>query len=514
MRQLLLGGSLRATARKFPDKTAFVFNDKRITYAEFEARVNRLANALLAKGYRPGEHIGILAFNCIEYFEILYALAKTGMVAVPVNFRFIGDEITYAVNHGDARALIYQASFREQLNQIRSDFERIGPDDFMVFDGPGDPSDADYEEVIASSSPEEPGVEVAETAPWYIGYTSGTTGRPKGALRSHRSNILLASNMGFASECDVILLIMPVFHSNSIWFGCMGVYYGCTTVILHSGGFDAREILEIIDREGVTLSSLVPTMYTMILDLPDKAKYDTSSVRTLIVSSAPLMTKTKEQILEYFKNSQLFEAYGSSELGLVTWLRPEDQYRTVRSCGKVATATQIKLINAQGRECAPGEVGELYAVGPGMFDGYYNQPEADKDAYLGEFASSGDMATVDEEGFYYLVDRKHDMIISGGENIYPTEIDDVLTKHPKINLAAVIGVPDEKWGEAVKAVIKLNPGEELTEEEAIAYCKEHLASYKCPKSVDFTDTIPLTPTGKLLKRELRSKYWDGMEAKI
>ena len=312
----------------------------------------------------------------------------------------------------------------------------------------------------------------------------------------------------------MVLLIMPLFHSNSIWFGSMGVYYGCTTVIHHSGGFEAREILDEMDRERVTLSSLVPTMYTMILQLPDKDKYDTSSVRTLVVSSSPLMTKTKERILAFFKNSRLFEAYGSSELGLVTWLRPEDQYRTVRSCGKVAVASQIKLINDQGRECAPGEVGELFAMGPGMFDGYYNQPEADKAAFWGEFASSGDMARVDEEGFYYLVDRKHDMIISGGENIYPTEIDDVLTKHPKIQLAAVIGVPDEKWGEAVKAVVILKPGEGLTQEEVMAYCKEHLAGYKCPKSVDFVDSIPMTPTGKLLKRELRSRYWDGAEAKI
>ena len=514
MRQLLLGDSLRATTRKFPDKTAFVFKDRRLTYGQFEERVNRLANALLARGYRPGEHIGILAYNCIEYFEILYALAKAGLVAVPVNFRFIGGEITYAVNHGDARAMIYQASFREPINQVRAQFEKISAADFIVFDGRGDPGDADYEEVLASSNPAEPGLELPETTPWYIGYTSGTTGRPKGALRSHRSSILLASNMDLAHEDDVVLLIMPLFHSNSIWFGSMGVYYGCTTVIHHSGGFEAREILDEMDRERVTLSSLVPTMYTMILQLPDKDKYDTSSVRTLVVSSSPLMTKTKERILAFFKNSRLFEAYGSSELGLVTWLRPEDQYRTVRSCGKVASASQIKLINDQGRECGPGEVGELFAMGPGMFDGYYNQPEADKAAFLGEFASSGDMATIDEEGFYYLVDRKHDMIISGGENIYPTEIDDVLTKHPKIQLAAVIGVPDEKWGEAVKAVVILKPGEALAEEDVIAYCKEHLAGYKCPKSVDFADSIPMTPTGKLLKRELRSRYWDGAENKI
>lgn len=514
MPQLLIGDSLRSTARKFPDKTAFVFKDRRITYAAFEDRVNRLANGLLSKGYKPGDHIAILAFNCIEYYEILYALAKAGMTAVPVNFRFVGPEISYIVNHGDARALIYEADFRDAISEVRSEFEQVGADDVVVFGGEGEPGDTDYEEFLAASSPADPDIKVNETMTWYIGYTSGTTGRPKGATRSHRASILLASNIDLTSEADVVLLVMPIFHSNSIWFGSMSVYYGCTTVIYHSGGFNPREILEIMEREKVTFSSLVPTMYTMILQVPDKEKFDTDSIKRLLVSSAPLMTKTKEQILAFFKQSELFEGYGATETGLVTVLRPEDQYRKIRSCGKVAAFVKIKILDDDGRECAPGEVGELYAVTPGMFEGYYNQPEANAKAFRGEYAAVGDMARIDEEGFYYIVDRKNDMIISGGENIYPTEIDDLLSKHPKIHQVAVIGVPHEKWGEAVKAVVILKPGEELTEAEVIAYTKEHLAGYKCPKSVDFVDSIPLNPMGKILKRELRIKYWEGHEAKV
>ena len=514
MSQLLLGESLRATARKYPNKTAFVFGDRRQTFSEFENRVNRLANGLLAKGYKPRDHIAILAYNCMEYFEMLYALAKAGMTAVPVNFRLVGKEISYIVNHGDSRALIYQASFRDTIKQVKGGFEKIGSGDFIVFDGEGNPGDNDYEKLIAASSPLEPEVELDESYIWYIGYTSGTTGRPKGAIRSHRASILLASNLDMAREIDTILLIMPLFHSNSIWFGSMGVYYGCTTVIHHSGGFDPHQILSVMEQEKVTFSSLVPTMYTMILQLPDKDKYDISSVRRLLVSSSPLMTKTKKEILAFFSNSELFESYGATEVGLVTWLRPEDQYRTVRSCGKAAACTQIKLIGRDGNECAPDEVGELYAKGPSMFDGYYKQPEANEAAFLGDYVSVGDMAKVDEEGFYYLVDRKNDLIISGGENIYPTEIDDVISKHPRVHLAATIGVPDEKWGEAVKAVIVLKPGEEMTEDEVIKHCKAHLASYKCPKSVEFTDSIPMTQTGKLLKRELRKKYWEGFDTEI
>jgi len=514
MPQLLIGNSLRATARKFPDKTAFVFKDQRITYADFDDRVNRLANGLLGKGYESGDHIAILAFNCIEYYEILYALAKAGMTAAPVNFRFLGQEISYIVNHSDARALIYEVSFRETISEVRSEFEKVEADDFIVFGGEGDPGDTDYEAFIAASSPADPEIKVEETTTWYIGYTSGTTGRPKGAMRSHRGSVLLASNIDLAYENDVVLIVMPIFHSNSIWFGSMGVYYGCTNVIYHSEGFNPREILQIMQQEKVTFSSLVPTMYTMILQVPDKDTFDATSVRRLLVSSSPLMTKTKDQILAFFSNSELFEGYGATETGLVTCLRPEDQYHTVRSCGKVAPFVKIKVLNEQGNECAPGEVGELYAVTPSMFEGYYNQPEADTKAFLGEYASVGDMARVDEEGFYYIVDRKNDMIISGGENIYPSEIDDVLSKHPKIHQVAAIGIPHDKWGEAVKAVIVLKPGEEMTEAEVIAYSKENLAGYKCPKSVDFVDALPLNPTGKILKRELREKYWEGQEAKI
>lgn len=514
MTQLLMGDSLRATARKFPDKTAFVFKDRRITFREFEERVNRLANGLLDKGYQPGDHIAILAFNCIELFEILYALAKAGMTAVPINFRLVGSEITYILNHSGARALIYQDAFCETIETEKGAFKGLGKDDYIIFGGEGISNDTDYEAFIAKARPTAPAVQPKESDIWYIGYTSGTTGQPKGALRSQRASILLACNLEVACESDVVLLIMPLFHSNSIWFGSMAVYYGCTTVIHPSGGFDPREVLATIERERISFSSLVPTMYNMILQLPDKDKYDTSSVRRLLVSSSPLMTETKKQILSFFSNSELFESYGATEIGLVTWLRPEDQYRTVRSCGKVAPFCQIKLIDSNGNECAPGEVGELYAISPGLFDGYYKQPDADAAAFMGRFASVGDMATVDENGFYYLVDRKKDMIISGGENIYPTEIDDVISTHPKVYLAATIGVPDEKWGEAVKSFVVLKPGETMDCSEITSFCKERLASYKCPKSVEFVDSLPMTQTGKILKRELRDKFWQGMECRI
>ncbi|MBU2552585.1 MAG: long-chain-fatty-acid--CoA ligase [Proteobacteria bacterium] len=514
MPKLLVGDALRASARKLPDKTAFIFKDRRIDFKTFEERVNRLANGLLAKGYQPGDHVAVLAFNCIEYFEILFALAKTGMVAAPVNFRFVGPEIEYLVNHSDSRLLIYESAFRDAVSGCRTNFDRVGSEDYIVFGGEGDPGDTDYETLLAESSPDDPAVEVEETDTWYIGYTSGTTGRPKGALRSNRANILLAMNMPYFSEETVNLMIMPIFHSNSIWFGLIGAYYGATTYIYPSGGFNPRELLEIIEREKITFSSMVPTMYSLILMVEDKDRFDTGSLEIILCSSAPLMTQTKEAILTFFKTAELYEGYGATETGGVTTLRPKDQWRKVRSCGKASSFCRIKILDADGKECKPGQVGELFAVSPGMFEGYYKNPEANAKAFRGEYASVGDMAMMDEEGFYYIVDRKHDMIISGGENIYPTEIDDLLAKHPKVQQVAVVGVPDTKWGEAVKAVIVPAAGAEVTEQEIIAYCKENLAGYKCPKSVDFWEALPLNPMGKILKREIRSKYWQDREVKI
>ena len=514
MPQMLIGDVLRATAQKLPNRTAFVFKDRRIDYSVFEDRTNRLANGLLTRGYRPGDHIGILAFNCIEYYEILFSTAKAGMVAVPLNFRFAGEEISYILNQSDTRALIYEAHFCDVIHGIRSKFEKINAEDYLVFGGDGDPGDSNYEEIIAASSNAEPVVEVKETDTWYIGYTSGTTGRPKGAMRSHRSNVMLAVQRIYVDEDDILLLIMPIFHSNSIWFGLMGVYRGATTVIYPSRGFNAREILEIIERKKITFSSMVPTMYTLIMQVPDKEKFDIRSVKKLLTSSAPLMTRAKKQILEFFKHAELYEGYGATESGGVTTLYPKDQYRKVRSCGRANPFTRIKILDADGKECQPGEVGELFAVSPGMFEGYYKQPEADAKAFTGEYLTVGDMAMVDEEGYYYIVDRKNDMIISGGENIYPTEIDDLLSEHPKILQAAAVGIPDEKWGEAVKAVAVLKPSEQLSESEVIAYCKAHLAGYKCPRSVDFIDSLPMNQTGKILKREIREKYWKGCDAKI
>lgn len=515
--QMVIGDIIRTSARRLPDKLAVVFRGKRFTYGQLNDRVNRLANGINKLGFKQGDRISILLYNCNEYIEILFALAKLGITAVPVNFRFVGSEIEYIVNNSESQFLIYGEEFQPNVHQVKDNFEFIGPKGYLYV-GTNPPEYAQsYEEFLKTNSPEEAQVDVTEEDTFYFGYTSGTTGFPKGAVRSHRCNytLFLAVNATFGlSEEDLSLLIMPLFHSNSIWFALAQLMAGGTIYIYPSGRFNPREILEIIAEEKVTFSSLVPTMYTLIFNLPDKEKYDTNSLRILLTSSAPLMTKTKEEILAFFKHVNLFEGYGATESGLVTTLRPKDQFRKVRCCGQASIGVAVKILSPDGNEVEPGVVGELFSRSPYQFEGYYKMPETNRDAFRGEWFSAGDMATYDNEGYYYIVDRKKDMIISGGENIYPTEIDDILSKHPKVLEAAVIGVPDEKWGEAVKAVVILKKDAQATAEELIRYCKDRLAGYKVPKSVDFVTEVPKSPTGKILKRQIREAYWKDFDVKI
>ncbi len=261
---------------------------------------------------------------------------------------------------------------------------------------------------------------------------------------------------------------------------------------------------------------MAPTMFTLILSLPheERAKYDVSSVRCIISAAAPLHTKTKEEILDYFKGADLHEFYGATETGIVTNLRPRDQRRKIRCVGQPFFGADIKLLDAEGREVGPGEVGEIYAATPFLLQEYYKRSEATEKGTHGNYFSVGDMARCDEEGYYYIVDRMQDMIISGGSNIYPAEIEEVLHSHPKIQEAAVIGVPDEKWGESVKAIVVLKPGESASEKDIIEYCKENAADYKKPRSVDFVDDLPRNPSGKILKRIIRKQYWGEQDFQV
>jgi long-chain acyl-CoA synthetase len=303
---------------------------------------------------------------------------------------------------------------------------------------------------------------------------------------------------------------MPIFHSNSTWFSQILVLMGGSMVVYRSGGFDPEEVLSLISRERITLISVVPTMLTMILNLPDsvKARYDVSSMKAVLAGSAPLMTRTKEQTIEFFKNALLFEGYGSTETGMVTVLRPEDQLRKVRSVGIAAAGKEIRLLDDQGKDVPPGSVGEVYARGLGiLLVEYWKDPQATAKAFRGDWCTVGDMGRIDGEGYYYLEDRKADMIISGGENVYPTEVENVLAKHPAVLESAVVALPDQLWGEKVHAVVVLKEGRKATAEELMNFCRDKLAGYKRPRSVDFLEELPKSSTGKILRRKVREAYW-------
>jgi len=511
---LNIGEILRVHARKHPRKMAVKdWRGKTLTYPELDSRTNRLANALLSMNLRKGDRVAIMLYNCAEYIEVYCALAKTGLVAVPVNWRFVGKEIEYVVNHSDSKAMIVSEDFVDVINSVRSGFEKIEDKNYVVV-GRSAEGYVNYENLIADSSDRAPKVRVNGEDTWIQVYTSGTTGIPKGVVRSHESYIfsylIEAVEFGF-SEKDYGMIVMPLYHVNSTFYGPLFLYIGASLYIGRDKGFDPVELLSVISRERVTFTSLIPTHYNMILNVPEdeRKKYDVSSVRKLLCSSAPVRSHVKKGILKCFPNVELYEAYGSTEAGLVTILRPEDQLRKLGSMGRECLGTDvIKLLDGKGKEVPVGEVGELYSKGPMMFDEYYKDPEKTRSSFRDEFFSAGDMVKRDEEGYYYIVERKDNMIITGGEHVYPSEVEEIISQHPKVFDVAVIGVPDDIWGEAVKAVVTLKEGETATPEEIIEWCRGKMAGFKKPKSVEFISDseMPRTTTGKILHRKLREKY--------
>jgi acyl-CoA synthetase (AMP-forming)/AMP-acid ligase II len=374
----------------------------------------------------------------------------------------------------------------------------------------------EYEALIKDSPREEPEVAVAPGNTWILLYTSGTTGQPKGVIRSHESHIAYylnnAVDFGF-SEKDTILNVMPLCHINSIFFTFTFLYIGGSAYIHPALSFKPEEILEIIEREAITFISLIPTHYNLILNAPEDAKKrNVSSIRKLLCSSAPGRKSMKQAVMEFFPGVELYEAYGSTEAGIATILKPEFQMNKLGSIGFEALGSDlVKIFDENGNEVGVGEIGELYSRGPYLFDEYYKLPEKTKESFIGEWFSAGDMAKRDEDGFYHLVDRKNNLIITGGENVYPSEVEEVVGSHPCVFDCAVIGLPDEKWGEKVTAIVIRQPGmteKDLSAQDIIENCKTKIAGYKRPKEIIFIeqDDMPRTSTGKILHRILRDRF--------
>jgi acyl-CoA synthetase (AMP-forming)/AMP-acid ligase II len=513
---LTLSDAVATHARLRPNKLAVRDSRRQLTYRAWDERATRLVAALRSLGLAKGDRVGVIAYNCLEWMEIYAGMARAGLVVVPLNFRLTGPEMAYILGHSEVSAVIAGPQFCTTLESVRSQLA-LSPQRWVCLDATPRAGWTAYESLMAENRAEFAPVEVSPDDMCALMYTSGTTGRPKGAIRSHGGNALIAVatalEMGFTSQ-DTALLVMPLCHANSLYFGSTFVHMGGTIIIDDRASFDAEALLQTLSQDRVTFTSLVPTHYIMLLALPEdiKRRFDLSAVGKLMISSAPARQETKRGIMELFPNGQLYELYGSTEAGWVTLLRPDEQLRKLGSVGREwACSGAIRLLDERRQEVADGEVGELFSRTAYMFDGYWKNPEKTSEALDGTWCSVGDMARRDEDGYIWLVDRKSNMIISGGENIYPSEVEAALGQHPKVRDVAVIGVPHDKWGETAKAIVVTHNGQTLAHDELRAWCRERLAAFKCPTSFDFIadEQMPRTATGKILHRALRQTYIAG-----
>jgi fatty-acyl-CoA synthase/long-chain acyl-CoA synthetase len=488
---------------------------RQLTWAELNAQANRLATVLAERGAGPGTKVVWCGQNSIGVVTVINAARKVGTTAVPLNYRLSDEEAAYVVDHCDATVAFVDAEMAPMFGRIRAEIPKVGS--VLVFDGPVLDGMEDADALMAAASPDEPGEVVAGAT---MIYTSGTTGKPKGALRPGAvdpSQIMaMVQLIGYTPD-DVYIPTGPLYHSGP--GGFMGIAQALGQKVVLQRRFDPEDWLRLVDTYRVTSTFSAPTPIRMVCTLPDevKARYDRSSMKRMIANAAPWTFALKQLYLANFPEDSLWEVYGSTELGVNCILEPQDQLRKPGSCGKPAPGVEIRLFDDDGQEVTgtgPEHPGELFVRSPSVFADYYKQ----HDRFLADnrdgWQTVGDVAYWDDEGYLYICDRKKDMIISGGMNIYPAEIEAALELNPAIYEVAVFGVPSEEWGEAVHAAVVVAPGETLDAEGVIAHAREHLASYKVPRSISFVDELPKTGSGKVLKRDLRAPYWAGRTSMV
>jgi acyl-CoA synthetase (AMP-forming)/AMP-acid ligase II len=521
---------LTTYAAAHPDKPAVIEGDVVLSHLDLERVANRMGHVLQDLGARAGDRVVWCAQNGWEVVAVVAASRKTGVVSVPLNYRLSSDEAAYVIDNCDAVIVLFDAEQAEQLAPCVQRCPKV--QHWVAFRCPATavPSWATHLETAVEQADEtevEPASGEAGQGPsgplsgmqgGSMIYTSGTTGKPKGALRRTGPNAetsgALVQLIGYQPD-DVYLTTGPLYHSGPLGFMGIVQLFGGTVIVQRH--FEAEAWLALVDKHKVTTTFSAPTPVRRVVDLPPevRGRYDYSSMARLIANAAPWPFELKRKYVDAFGDASLWEVYGSTELGVNTVLRPEDQMRKPGSCGRAAPLVDVVLFDDAGnRVTTPMDPGELYVRSASAFDTYWKAEEKFEASKREDFLTVGDIAYFDDEGFFYICDRKNDMIISGGMNIYPAEIEAVLVAHPAIADAAVFGIPSEEWGEAVHAVVTVYAGQDVTDDEIRTFAREHLASYKVPKSLTRMDEIPRSASGKILKKELRAPWWVGRSSQV
>ncbi len=515
-----LAGVLRERAALHGDRPAFTFEDRTITYADLDAAANRVAAALAADGVGKGDRVAFLDKNVPEFFELLFGAGKIGAVMVAVNWRLAPAEVAHIVNDAQARVLVIGAEFLPVLEKIEDELATVSRVLVIGDDGRGE----SWAEWRDRQPADDPDVDVSTDDVAIQFYTSGTTGLPKGAMLSNHNLFALvpAGNEAFGLGDDtVILVVMPLFHVAGAGWALFGLCNGSHNVLLRD--VDLAAILRAIPEHRVTHSVFVPAVLQFLLMTPGVDETDFSSLRTIVYGASPISEEVLVKSVERF-GCDFVQAYGLTETnGAVVLLAAEDHdpsgpnRHRLHAAGRPIpnSGVEIRIVDDSGAELPIGAVGEVWIKSPTNMVGYWNMPEATASALTDDgWFKSGDAGYLDDDGYLYIHDRVKDMIISGGENVYPAEVESVLMAHPQLADAAVIGVPDERWGEAVKAIVVRAPGADLGDRDVIAWCRERLAGYKCPRSVDWAEALPRNPSGKILKKNLRAPYWEGRDRQV
>jgi acyl-CoA synthetase (AMP-forming)/AMP-acid ligase II len=508
-------------ARRTPAAELAILGPRRVTYAEAQAESYRVANALVAAGLAAGDRIAVLSKNSIEYVILYYAAARVGVVPVPLNYRLAPPEWGWIVRDAGARLVLASAEFLGAIDGVRAELGAV--EAFVAIDAPAAEGWRPYREWLAAQPSLPPAREVDEAQVLYQMYTSGTTGRPKGALLTHRAITANLAQFSVAVEPafgERWLLVVPMYHASGAVTSFAAIQGGGCLYLQQD--FDPRAVVRALAEEGIGRTSLVPAMIQACLVMvPDVAERRYERLRLIAYGASPIAESTLRRAMAVF-GCEFVQAYGMTETSAVlTYLLPADHRRALAerpglllSAGRPVVGVDLRIVDADDVPVPAGTIGEIVARGPQLMQGYWNRADETREALRGGFMHTGDAGVMDEEGFVYIQDRVKDMIVSGGENIYPRMIEEVLFTHPAIADAAAIGVPDETWGETVKAVVVLRAGATATEGEIIDFCRGKLGGFERPRSVDIVETLPRNPTGKVLKRVLREPYWTGHRRRV